>query len=379
MAQNRAEQGSILIFLLASVTLLAGAILALITVEMGRAGRARTEVERTRAFSLAESGVDQVRVLLAANAFPAGTTLDWSDDGVDNDGDGRADEGDESVTASAALWWSDGIDNDGDGLTDETDEGVARVTSTARIGTSTQTVTGWVRRISSVVPLEVPAVVNLLDPNADVTFKGSSFLVDGRDHELTGGFSRKPSVYGIAINGSKASVLSQLTKNQTGSIMGTGGKPSITTWTPSSPEWLQNVIDAMALQADVTFNNFNSSYTGTLGNALAGKYLVTYSRGNLKLGGGSTGAGVLCVDGDLEITGKWEFVGPVFVTGRVTVKGGGSGQRLKGVIYIGGDLTQTVLSGATIKGGIELVYCSSAVAGISLGDTRYDIVAVTEP
>ena len=58
MRQHRAARGSILVFLLASVSLLAGAILGLLTIEQGRAARARTQVERSRAFSLAESGFD---------------------------------------------------------------------------------------------------------------------------------------------------------------------------------------------------------------------------------------------------------------------------------------------------------------------------------
>jgi hypothetical protein len=377
--EHRSRRGSVLFILLFSVVLVGGAIASLVSVEQARSSASRTDCERQRAFALAESATDTVAVLLGANAWPAGTTLDWSSDGVDNDGDGLADEGDESLVARADLWWSDGIDNDGDGATDETDEGVARVTSAVGIGTSRATVTGWVRRLSTVIPLEVPGVVNLFDPNARISFKGNSFSIDGRDRLLTGGWGTKPSVYGIATNGSKTSLLSQLSKQQLDNVTGAGGRPSVTTWSPSSPDFVQTVVDAMSTQADVTFRNYGSTYTGSLGDAKAGKYLVTYSKGDLKIGGGSTGAGALCVDGDLEISGKWEFVGPVFVTGSVTVKGGGSGQKLLGAMFVGGDFKQILDLTAVIKGGIELIYSASAIAAVTLGGARFDVVAVTEP
>ncbi len=379
MAQDRAERGSILIFLVGSVTLLAGAIVGLLTVENGRASRARTEIERTRAFTLAESGIDEAGVLLAANAIPPSGVIDWSDDGVDNDGDGRVDEGEESLTAAVARWWSDGVDNDGDGETDEADEGVARVVSTVRIGTSTVTVSGWLRRLEAVIPVEVPAVVNLLDPNADVTFKGNSFAIEGRDRTPTGGWGPAPAVYGIAINGSTNSVLTQLSKNQLDNVNGVGGRPSITSWAPPSADWLQNIVNSMALQADVTFDHYASTYTGNLGDWKAGKNVVTYSKGTLKIGGGAEGAGVLCVDGDLEISGNWHFVGAVFVTGRVQVKGGGNGQRLHGAIFIGGDFEHVLDLETVFKGGIELVYSSAAVTGLTASSSTFDVVAVTEP
>ncbi|HKB14492.1 MAG TPA: hypothetical protein VKF62_00420, partial [Planctomycetota bacterium] len=186
MTQRASQRGSILIFLVASITLLAGAILGLLTIESGRAARARTEVERTRAFTIAESGIDQVAVLMSSNAWTPGSSLDWSKDGVDNDGDGLTDEGDESLTASVDTWWTDGLDNDADGQTDESDEWVARVGCTVPLGISTVTLTGWIRRLESIIPFGVPAVLTLLDPNADLNFSGNAFQVNGNDHNLNG-------------------------------------------------------------------------------------------------------------------------------------------------------------------------------------------------
>ena len=159
MTRNRTERGSILLLLLvSSVTLPAGAVFGLTMIRQGQVRPTRSEVERTRAVALAEGGLHEVAARIQANAWPAGTTLDWSDDDLDNDGDGLVDEEDESLSASAVLWGCDGVDNDGDGDVDETDEGVARVTSTARVGASRVTLTRWVEPLGSDVPAGSPRV-----------------------------------------------------------------------------------------------------------------------------------------------------------------------------------------------------------------------------
>ncbi|MCI0589385.1 MAG: hypothetical protein L0323_21420, partial [Planctomycetes bacterium] len=152
MARNRAERGSILLLLVASVTLPAGAGFGLITVGQGRGGLTRSEIEHAKAFAFAEGGIHEVAARLHADAWQVGTTLDWSHDDLDNDGDGLVDEKDESLCASAVLWGSDGVDNDGDGDVDETDEGIARVTSTSRIGACRVTLTRWVEPSRSQPP-----------------------------------------------------------------------------------------------------------------------------------------------------------------------------------------------------------------------------------
>src|SRR5262245_10087207 len=139
-------RGSALLLLLLAVVAVAGAVAALLTVERGRELRTVAEVREDRAFVLAEATVDQAAVLLSANALSANGHIDWSDDRLDNDGDGVDDEGDEQVSATLTSWGNDGFDNDGDGQVDEADEKVVRVACLATIGPTTRTLTGWLRR-----------------------------------------------------------------------------------------------------------------------------------------------------------------------------------------------------------------------------------------
>jgi hypothetical protein len=384
VTQRGSDRGSILVFLLASVVLLAGAIMALLTIEGGRASRARTEVERARAFMIAESGVDTAAVLLTAHAWPPGTTLDWSTDGDDNDGDGLVDEGDETLTATAELWGSDEADNDGDGQVDEGDEQIARVSCAAAAGISSANLTGWLRQTDVGLPLAPPAALTILDPAADVRFAGNSFRVSGTDFRLNGTPSGSPPVYGIAIDGSATQVLTQLSGQQRDNVTGTGGWPSVTSWSPPTSGWLQGLVDSMEPLAQIRFTNYSGNYSGTLGNAQSQDYLIVHSQGNLSVSGtgGSVGAGVLCVEGDLEISGSWSYIGYVFVTGRLRLTGGGSGARVYGAMYVGGDVQQS-LSGTvydtSISGSIDILYSSEGLANVRDALGGYRIVALTEP
>ncbi len=382
MGNDRAERGSILVFLVASASLLSGASVGLLTVEQGRAQRARTEIERTRAFSLAESGIDQVAVLIRSNAWPSGTTLDWSSDAADNDGDGLVDEGDESLRATAERWWTDGVDNDGDGEEDEEDEGVARVSCTVPLGTSTVTLTRWLQREESILPLNIPAVVSLLDPIADLSFHGNSFQINGNDSNLD--MTRGPGspVHGIAIDGTRSDVVGQLPGQQCENVVGAGGWPSVTTWAPSSATWLADTIAALSPFARVDLTNDSQTYTGDLGNWRTGEIFITHSQGTLRTGGGGVGAGVLLVDGDLELSGDWNYVGYVFVTGRVRVVGGGGRQSLSGAMFVGGDVQQSIGGGllaTLLSGNITLTYSSAALNLARSAFSTYGIAAVTEP
>ncbi len=385
MAQFRRDRGAILVILLASVALLAGAVVGLLTIEHARAQRARTEVERSRAFTIAESGIDTAAVLLSASSWPAGTTLDWSADIEDNDGDGLVDEADETLVASAELWGSDLADNDGAGAIDEDDERIARVECAASIGTSDARLTGWLRKLDVGLPINVPAALTILDPNADVNFSGNAFRVNGNDTNLNGTPGPSAPVYGIAIDGATTLVSTQLSGQQNDNVTGVGGFPSLTSWTPGTPGWLQGMVDLMEPLAHNRFVNYSGTFSGSLGNAAAGSYLITHSLGNLNVGGtgGSSGAGVLCVEGDLNISGSFAFVGYVFVTGMIRMTGGGSGSDIRGAVFVGGDVQQSLSTGggfdASIAGSIDILYSSEGLANVRAALGNYQVVAVSEP
>ena len=80
----------------------------------------------------------------------------------------------------------------------------------------------------------------------------------------------------------------------------------------------------------------------------------------VKFTGGTSGCGILLVDGDLEINGSFSWYGVILVSGSVTYSGGGN-QNVTGGIVAGGTVTAQVAADDTIGGAAHIVYCSSAV------------------
>ena len=378
---GRNQSGIVLLGVLLALFALAGSVLAFASMEYARLGRVLSDADRSRAFLLAEAGVADAGTILSAGTWAAGSALDWSDDGVDNDGDGRVDEGDEDVLVTVERWGDDGLDNDGDGAVDEVDEQVARVRARAGLGRVSQSVTGWFRQTVSDLPIP-PAAIYVHDPLAVLRFQGNSFRIDGNDTNLDGTPGPTGPLHGVSINGSPSQVTSQLGGNQLDNVTGLGGFPSVGSWSPDDPRFIDALLDRFAPLATNVIQNHPGVYSGSLGDAASGRFEVTYSEGSLTLGGGSHGAGVLCVDGNLVIRGGWSFVGYVFVTGRVLFAGGGGNTRLMGALFVGGDVVEPVannLAGLTLAGNIELLYSDEALRRVRTALSGYRLVAVSEP
>ncbi|MDP2907164.1 MAG: pilus assembly PilX N-terminal domain-containing protein [Nanoarchaeota archaeon] len=75
----------------------------------------------------------------------------------------------------------------------------------------------------------------------------------------------------------------------------------------------------------------------------------------VKLTGGSSGCGVLMIDGNLEANGGFNWNGLILVTGSVTFLGGGNKN------ITGGVMSNSKVDSDTIGGNITIIYCSTAV------------------
>jgi hypothetical protein len=73
----------------------------------------------------------------------------------------------------------------------------------------------------------------------------------------------------------------------------------------------------------------------------------------IKLAGGCHGAGILLVNGNLEINGRFAWYGIIFVTGALTFTGGGEKNITGGVLA--GEMTSLEVD---IAGNAAVLYCS---------------------
>jgi hypothetical protein len=87
-------------------------------------------------------------------------------------------------------------------------------------------------------------------------------------------------------------------------------------------------------------------------------YAKSNSSGVLKLSGGK-GQGILLVDGDLEISGGFEFTGPVIVRGRIKAVGTAGGGKLTGAVMAANVLIE---DDSQVLGDATIAYSSCAIS-----------------
>jgi hypothetical protein len=132
---------------------------------------------------------------------------------------------------------------------------------------------------------------------------------------------------------------------------------------------IEAMVNSLKKQANFSYNVSSATHTGmnwgapTLGGTLedpstCSVHNVVYYNTNgtdIKLAGGSSGCGILLVEGDLDVNGGFSWYGVILVTGSVKYTGGGSKQ------VTGGMLSGGTVDADMIGGNANIVYCSSAV------------------
>ena len=240
----------------------------------------------------------------------------------------------------------DGVDNDDDGYIDESDESDGVVSGVLAGGTytvqatfvatglytlvSTATYDGITRIIELTVlipfeagPLDPPAALTIVNPDGvyglNTNFSGNAFSIVGYDTNISGTSGSGDAVCGIGVfdNASVMDIISSLNHNgvQDDNINGIEGAPSIANISDTCELSLEGILDFAAdalLRADIlmTSGSCNSVSFGT-----NEEPLITYVGGDLTLLGNCDGAGILIVDGSLDIRGGFEFNGLVIMTG----------------------------------------------------------------
>jgi Tfp pilus assembly protein PilX len=274
--------------------------------------------------------------------------------------------GDPAITGVAAVDTSPTQDTNG----------VVIVTSTGNMNGATKTIRAAVKRLSF-PPGFFPGALSFPGTEAEVTFSGNSFEVDGRGWKMDGS-GLDPGcapVYGISVSSvlpasnpgaNEVVVESALSSQQQDNVVGKAQNPSQpgegrNTIAPNAsltPTAIQNFINQAKNAADIvldsrqpnglTFNNIGSTCAANPNSqtcwGTAGNPKVVYVRGEpdpssmfsaLQLGGNTTGYGILIVeDGDLRINGNFAWYGPIIVTGRWVGVGfmGGGNQQIYGAL-----------------------------------------------
>lgn len=201
-------------------------------------------------------------------------------------------------------------------------------------------------------PITTPAA---LYTKEDTTVQGTSTHVIGVDG------CGSSSVPGIITQGT----LSQ------------NGNPSIT---GSPSDYVQNspvdidvqyLVNQFKSKANYSYNQSSGTLTGmNWGSPTPGatqqspstcsSYNIVYINTNstfVRLSGGTSGCGILLVDGILNIEGGFHWNGVVLVTGSISFTGGGGdGKNVTGAVLSGG-----MVSADLVGGNANIVYCSQGI------------------
>jgi Tfp pilus assembly protein PilX len=270
-------------------------------------------------------------------------------------------------TSGAVLYWRD-FNNDGLNerstafINEFKTPNIYKVTSTGYASGAQKTITVEMTRLP---PITAPAALYV---EAVTTIQGTSTNVIGVDQ--CGGASL-PGV---------VTTLAETTVKKNGNPNVCGVTQACTLADPWDVVGLGTNMDIEALVADWK-TSANSKYTyaadrtdtgmawgtPTLGATLqdpstcSASNIVYYNmNGNtIKLSGGSSGCGILLVDGDLDINGGFNWNGMVIVAGSITYTGGGD-KNVTGAVLAGGSLDADL-----VGGNANIVYCSSAINNLT--------------
>jgi len=223
-------------------------------------------------------------------------------------------------------------------------------------------------------PSTAPGAIYLAtDSNTNSTFNGNNFIVDGNDHNYTGGMGPGLAVPGISTRNdtNTQEAVGSLNGSNVDNVLGYGFQagppvvPAIST-SPSAPtiaQMNQFITDLTVIAAThippwppcpCTQVN-NSCSCAPYGDELNPKITLFPSPGvTIQNAGNVSGAGVMIVDGDLSVQGTIDFKGLILVRGTIRVQGNAT---IYGSIWAQGVDMQV--------GGSAIVYNSSQALSLA--------------
>jgi Tfp pilus assembly protein PilX len=264
--------------------------------------------------------------------------------------------------AGNIIYWGD--DNNDGTITRNTTAGNSNnrniyiVTSSGYTGNAIRTVEA---EMTMVAPIPVPSPLYV---KMNSSIQGSSTNIIGKDKCGTA------DKHGL------------ITTKSPGSVDIKGG-PSITGVSGTNPDVMYNganmditaMVNSLKGVANYSYNITSATHTGMdWGTPTPGATqqdpstcsvhnLVYYNTSgtDIKLAGGSSGCGILLIDGNLEVNGGFSWNGVILITGSVKYTGGGNKQ------VTGGILSGGTVDADLVGGNANIVYCSSAVANQTAG------------
>lgn len=194
--------------------------------------------------------------------------------------------------------------------------------------------------------------------------------INGNDHKIDGSPGTAAPLPGIGVDqpADSSFVVNNIKPQITKSILGEGPEPSVRTINDNT-DWL-TLTENMIFSADTTL------YTGTYSNgATFGSLndpIITYCDGNVNFTD-ATGYGIMIINGNITLSGNFNFYGIVIVYGQSTIRTQtiGNNSIYGGTILVGQDVS------IESQGNASFYYSSEAIsnAHFNLKSSRFKILS----
>lgn len=245
---------------------------------------------------------------------------------------------------------------------------------------STGTYRGFKTRLHATIKINKISNINssvTLLGEADTSFSGTSFKIDGRDYRLSDtdtptGPSEQAGI-NLANSSHRLNVINSLSDDQKSKIMGTGYDGTTTPATPSigistamTIEDARSFIDSVKAIADNKLLNPTSLDDINIGTTANPKvtYINKTDATAIKITGNTSGAGILVIEGgnlEITLTGNMSWTGIIVVIGRsVGFKQTGSGE-IKGGLVVAELSDPDVGKELEVGGNFSIKYSSEAI------------------
>lgn len=198
-----------------------------------------------------------------------------------------------------------------------------------------------------------------------------NITISGHNHQIgsTTPIAGSTSLFGIGVNNTtqRNTILSNL--GGSASIIGLGSSPSVGVVNDST-NWI-SYAQSLVSNPDIIINNSSDlNKYNNLGSQASPK--VTFINGTVRLNSIS-GAGILVVNGNLEINGNFEYIGLIvaYQTSKITSKLNGNGKVWGGIVLASNDVDLNISNGS-----FSCYYSSAALnlVSSSLQTRRFLIV-----
>jgi len=192
--------------------------------------------------------------------------------------------------------------------------------------------------------------------------------IDGNDHMINGAPGTGTALPGIGVDSPADSsfVVNDISKNISKAIIGAGASPSVRN-VYDNTDWIKVTQDYI-FSADIVLPTGTYSQGTTFGTIAEPK--ITYCTGNVDFTD-ATGAGILIINGDMKLSGNFNFYGIVIAYGNSTIRTQTIGNN--------GIYGATVLVGDNVnidsQGNAKFYYSSQAIqlAKQNLRSSRFEI------